>query len=286
MKKGSAPIPLHKLSERHASGIDLQYISKVSLKGSTTVLEPHRDDHYIFIFQTRGTSTFMVDFETITGTSPSIFCILPGQVHHYIDSTDAEAWFFAIETLQVPEQYRCVFEEELLKIRPVLLTAAEIAHLERTFTALFQLLTEENPAYLSSVVSSLASAAIGLLAGFYKKTVSPEQAGQRSTVITHQFRSLLRRHYLSEKRPAGYASRMHLSLSYLNECVKASTGMPVSYWIRQEIVMEAKRLLFYSSLSVKEIAFHLGFEDHTYFSRLFAAEVQLSPGAFRKAYRG
>jgi AraC family transcriptional activator of pobA len=47
-------------------------------------------------------------------------------------------------------------------------------------------------------------------------------------------------------------------------------------------MLEAQRLLSYSSLSVKEIADALGFEDESYFNRLFSKVVGVSPGAFRK----
>ena len=59
--------------------------------------------------------------------------------------------------------------------------------------------------------------------------------------------------------------------------------MPVSYWIQHELVLEAKRLLYYSDLTVKEVAFALGYDDHAYFSRLFSKVTGMSPGSFRKS---
>ena len=54
---------------------------------------------------------------------------------------------------------------------------------------------------------------------------------------------------------------------------------------QQEIMLEAKRLLYHSNCSVKEIAHELGYEDHTYFSRLFKKTVGDTPGEFRRHYR-
>jgi AraC family transcriptional activator of pobA len=54
----------------------------------------------------------------------------------------------------------------------------------------------------------------------------------------------------------------------------------------QEVVLEAKRLLYYSRLNVKEIAYELGYEDHTYFSRLFKQNTEMTPLAFRRIYHG
>jgi AraC-like DNA-binding protein len=49
-------------------------------------------------------------------------------------------------------------------------------------------------------------------------------------------------------------------------------------------MLEAKRLLYHSQSSIKEIAYELGYEDHTYFSRLFKKTVGRTPGAFRGQY--
>jgi len=67
----------------------------------------------------------------------------------------------------------------------------------------------------------------------------------------------------------------------LNECVKNATGHPVSYHIQQRIILEAKRLLYHSGKSVKEIATQLGYDDYPYFSRLFTKITGMSALAFR-----
>ena len=87
------------------------------------------------------------------------------------------------------------------------------------------------------------------------------------------------------KSPAEYAAALNLSLSYLNEAVKACTGFAVSYWIQYEVILEAKRLLYHTDYNVKEIANELGYEDHAYFSRLFKKMVVQTPVEFRRRYR-
>ncbi len=87
------------------------------------------------------------------------------------------------------------------------------------------------------------------------------------------------------KNPAEYAKLLNISTSYLNECVKATTGKSVSTHIQQRIILEAKRLLFHSSRSVKEIAGELGYDDHSYFIRLFVKIVRSTPIVFRDKNR-
>ena len=86
------------------------------------------------------------------------------------------------------------------------------------------------------------------------------------------------------KSPSQYADELNYSLSHLNDSVKITTGFPVSYWIHQQVILEAKRLLYYTDMNVREIAFSLGYEDYTYFSRLFSKVAGMSPNAFRRKF--
>jgi len=55
--------------------------------------------------------------------------------------------------------------------------------------------------------------------------------------------------------------------------------------IKNRIVLEAKRLLLYSDLTIKEIAYQLGYEDPAYFNRIFTQKSEKTPAAFRKENR-
>ncbi len=55
--------------------------------------------------------------------------------------------------------------------------------------------------------------------------------------------------------------------------------------IKDRILLEAKRLLAYASLSIKEIAYDLGYDDPAYFNRLFSNKTGQTPAAFRKQFQ-
>jgi AraC-like DNA-binding protein len=107
----------------------------------------------------------------------------------------------------------------------------------------------------------------------------------RPVQLAQDFKKLLVEHVRTLKSPSAYAAKLNVSETYLNEALKKATGLSVSYWIQQEVILEAKRLLYYSQLNVKEIAHALGYEDHAYFSRLFKKAEGVTPLAFKADYR-
>ena len=99
--------------------------------------------------------------------------------------------------------------------------------------------------------------------------------------LCRQFKRLMAENIRTIKSPATYSNRLNVSLSYLNQSVKSMTGLPVRYWIQQEILVEAKRLLYHTQLNVQQIAYELGYEDAAYFSRFFRRSAGMSALAFR-----
>ncbi|RAJ30319.1 helix-turn-helix domain-containing protein [Pedobacter cryoconitis] len=103
----------------------------------------------------------------------------------------------------------------------------------------------------------------------------------RFEVITKSFKSTLEQDFTKVKSPMAYAKSLNISTPYLNECVKTATGNSVSYHIQQRVILEAKRLLYHSNKSIKEIAGELGYDDYSYFIRLFVKITGMTPLAFR-----
>ena len=251
------------------------------------VMEAHRDDHYIFLVQETGLSKGMIDFHFFTLKENAVLFILPGQVHSYQETKEGTTgWFVAMDPDLIPDGLRSVLEDPLLMRKPFSGTSADIAGVIQCLRLVHTLHTQRDSFYSRQAIHSLLSSFVAMVAGLYDQRRSfILEKGPRSQAITREFRKLLTREYKRLKSPADYAGAMHLSAPYLNEAVKEATGFTVSHWIRQEIVLEAKRLLYHSPCSVKEIAYKLGYEDHTYFSRLFKKTVGRTPGAFRGQYR-
>ncbi|MFU1859638.1 AraC family transcriptional regulator [Sphingobacterium sp. CZ-UAM] len=96
------------------------------------------------------------------------------------------------------------------------------------------------------------------------------------------FSRLVNIHYKEKHSVADYADLLNLAPKTLsNKFHKLNLENP-NEMIKNRIVLEAKRLLLYSELTIKEIAYQLGYEDPAYFNRIFTQKSGKTPASFRK----
>lgn len=279
-------IPVHKLQERVDIGLDIHYATADEIKRKVDKLGAHRDDHYVMFMIDKGTASVMIDFTRVLLPEQHIYYILPGQVHHRIDINMACGWFLAVDTSLIANEYREVFENHLLLQQPCGLSAelyekcSQILHLLHDACNF----NRDDP-FFKQHMYGLLNSYLAIAASGYSKTKNCIGQLSQPKIIAQNFKRLLSEHYKTEKSPSAYAAMLNISGSYLNEVLNKVTGFSVSYWITQEIMLEAKRLLYHTSLNVKEISFQLGYDDHTYFSRLFKKSENITPLEFRQRYR-
>ncbi|RYZ45306.1 MAG: AraC family transcriptional regulator, partial [Chitinophagaceae bacterium] len=96
------------------------------------------------------------------------------------------------------------------------------------------------------------------------------------------FISLLEKNYLTERNVGFYAASLNVSTKRLNQILKRKYNRTIHQIIHDRLVREAKHQLFVSKKNIKEIAFDLGFEDKSYFSRFFKKMTGQTPEAFKK----
>jgi AraC-like DNA-binding protein len=106
----------------------------------------------------------------------------------------------------------------------------------------------------------------------------PATLGLDASARLHQaFRARLETHFRTEKSPAAYATALGVHANHFATAVRTASGLPPGEWIRARVVLEAQCLLASTTLSVKEVATELGYEDEAYFSRLFKHAVGVAP---------
>ena len=100
--------------------------------------------------------------------------------------------------------------------------------------------------------------------------------------ITNRFKELIFSMSKTKHRVTEYASLLNITPNHLNKTVKAITGKSPTKWIDDAILLESKVLLCHSNLSVSEIASEVGFDDPSYFTRLFKKYEGQTPSEFRR----
>jgi AraC-like DNA-binding protein len=96
------------------------------------------------------------------------------------------------------------------------------------------------------------------------------------------FEKMVDEEFSFSKGPRYYADALHISINYLNKICQEFRNTTCGEIIRKRIRLEAERYLHYTSLSVSEIAFKLGFESSSYFVTFFKQKNKITPEQYRK----
>ncbi|MGQ1889448.1 AraC family transcriptional regulator [Thermophagus sp. OGC60D27] len=99
-----------------------------------------------------------------------------------------------------------------------------------------------------------------------------------------EFKEVLEQTFRIEKSVKKYALKMGLSEKHLNKITKAFLDKTPKQIIDERVILEAKRLLIHTNLSVKEIAYQTGFEDPTNFVKYFKKHTSHTPVRFREQF--
>ncbi|RYD82122.1 MAG: helix-turn-helix domain-containing protein [Verrucomicrobiaceae bacterium] len=112
-----------------------------------------------------------------------------------------------------------------------------------------------------------------------------DSSRSRGEVLVRKFHQEVERHFLEWQALGPYAKLLGVTVNHLNDVVREVTGKAAGEHIRTRRLLDAKRLLLYSELSVSEVGYHLGFKDPSYFSRFFRRYETGTPGEFRSRIR-
>ncbi|MEL6561663.1 MAG: helix-turn-helix transcriptional regulator [Bacteroidota bacterium] len=104
----------------------------------------------------------------------------------------------------------------------------------------------------------------------------------RKKLITSKFIQLVEKNYMSVKKVTDYADMLAMAPNYLNDIVKETINQSASEIIHDRLILEAKAQLIQTEMSVTEVAYHLQFNDSSYFCRFFRKKTGVSPQVFRE----
>lgn len=129
------------------------------------------------------------------------------------------------------------------------------------------------------LVRTILKAFLLKLIGYKDGKFTPPHLNEKRIQV---FLSLLENHFVSERNVTFYAQHLNVSPKRLNQILKKKFGKTINQIILLRLAREAKHRLFISEKTIKEIAFDLGFEDKSYFTRFFKKMTGLTPEAYKK----
>lgn len=244
-------------------------------------LEPRRLSSYFIVLIESGTITYKLDLQDITIGEGDLLFAMPNQIFVPPAKTEHLKYFkvlFDDNTLALlPQSFS--FLVNPLNSQTISLDHAARERVKKVFEILNQILysakqltdTEIILAYLNLLLSELNNAY------FKNESVNILNANISKFV---EFKLIVETHLTEQPSMSTIAEKLALTTNSLYRLVKDYTGTSPKDFFTNRLMMEAQRKLRYSNLSVKELAYDLGFNDPDYFSRLFKKSTGKSVSEF------
>ncbi len=243
---------------------------------------PNRISFFALLIVTKGTGKHQIDLKDYKLKEGTVLKIAKGQVHAFQKNPKYEGFLI-------------VFTEDFVMNYFSKSTTKLIAHLYNYHLAT-PLNNDKaaNQDFLKQVKQELKStdtyARINILAVMLELYLlriernsridkSPHNSKQYITFI--EFKNLVESKYTTTRNVKDYASQLFISTKTLNQVVKEFTFNTAKFFIDQYVILEAKRAIVSTNYSFKEIAFDLGFDEVTNFTKFFKKKMNTTPKDFR-----
>ncbi len=250
--------------------------------------KPHRHNFYTILFIQKAEGIHNIDFREYALRNNEVFFISPGQVHQLLEKGK-------------PKGYSMVFSSEFLVKNNIPISFIEDLNLFQDYGYSPALGLDESQAEQLTVFCDEMSNYYHseernkeLLIGSYLKLflllcnnscdLPPfdEEKMESGHIILKNFKTLVNAHYQERHATSFYADQLHISPDHLNRTVKSLVGKTAKEYIQSRIIVAAKRLLYFSNLTTKEIGYQLGFSEPANFSAFFKKCTDQSPSQFKK----
>lgn len=273
-------IPVYKSSLRIADEEDFFNMKwlDLNIESLEKIEAPHRHDYFSMYMLIAGETTQFIDFQEYTVQANALIMMRPEQIHFHVNASNAK-----LLQIKFREQFLIglinrnnwldIFNNDVIKLDKDTMAG---------FMRFVDLMDKENQEDFKSkeIVSKVFSALLDKISIHLKKIDSGES--KRNKSIYKDFKRLLERNSLDEAKVSEYAKRLFVSAGHLNDVVKEVTGKNAKTIINEQRILEAKRLLYWTTTPIREVAYKTGFDDPTYFTRFFKKHTGMLPSEFQR----
>lgn len=257
-----------------------------------TFMSPFRHSFYQVALLEAGTGTFKSNGQRKVLEQPTLFFVIPSQVIQWNIPRDWKGFYVSFrEDFTIPSTNKLTLTQEYRFFAPDTIKFCSLGDEPLAkLTSLFEQIREE---YQGSTSPDVLQAFLRLLL-LYSHRHYCEQELSREQIISQaplvrKFEMVLEEDFkgiqlglaLSPKSVADYADQLHVSPKYLSEVLKRETGFTTLEHIHQKMVFLAKVMLATTDMPMVEVSRLLGFQNQSYFNRLFRKHTNQTPSAFR-----
>lgn len=254
------------------------FASTPSFKGHSAE-KAHRLSFYALILVTKGTGRHQVDLEEFDLRPGTLIKVAKGQIHAFQQAPTYEG-FLIVFTEPFMLNYFSKSSIELISNLYNYHINSPIAQNKTENEILLKELKEENDYARKNIIAKYLELYFLKL----ERRTSPIQLGSDRTGHYSkfiQFKALVESNYSNTRNVKDYTDLIHISNSQLNQIVKQFTLVTAKSFIDNYVILEAKRQIISTNKTSKEIAFDLGFDEITNFTKFFKNKVGETPGAYR-----
>lgn len=238
---------------------------------------PHRLDFYSVIYITQGEGFHVVDSKQYRYRAGSLFLIARHQIHHFVMNEHSEGYVITFTD-------NMLFRGPHDRLKPAVVTLFEkVNHcpadaLQPFFDDLYREYQADHP-HREDLLHCMMRVLAHKILQKHAKPVEMDAIVEHS--LFDRFRQALEQHFLEYRHVQDYATLLGCSPKKLCLLAKQQTGKSAKALIDDRTLLEAKRLLAYSDLSIGDLAIRLGFDEATNLAKFFRRHTGLSPTDFR-----
>ena len=251
----------------------------------------HKIEFFLILVLKHNSYTHYVDFKSYELKEGSALFVAKNQVHHFTASLQQADGFAVIFNDFFVEKYRFLSGNYIFNRLFNYHIETPVIHQEQmgqdNFLDIIQNLHNEyafpNDFAKSEMLSTLLQVLL-LKAERVKSGQSISRVKTQWLEIFCAFKDMLESEYVKTRNSRYYASKLFVSYKFLNDVVKELAGKTVKAFIDEFVILEIKRYLVSTSLSIKEISFKTGFEEPGNMVKFFKKNTQETPLKYRQTF--
>lgn len=282
--------PQYDISKKEKVRMELEIMSKFFSENGDHPCRPHIHSFYQIIWFRRGHGIHYVDFKPYPVASDTLFFISPGQIHYFDGNSDYEGVIIHFDESLLSDEGSS--ENVFLKYNVFnAFDAVPYFHVDNDEAERLASLVDDIRGEMEQEEAFAHRDCLQYLVKLF--LINIQRSGRRGEgeplcvsnsahCLFVRFRMMLEHHYQEIHTVKQYADRLNVSSKTLTNSVAVSAHTTPLRIINDRITLEAKRLLTFSDMKIKEISYALGFEDPSYFVKFFKRSTGQLPLEFRE----